>query len=252
MKEKIKKFFAGNGSLTLLSILSLIIVFVVVCSAVLAAFYRAGVIDSPFAERTAASTVGGFIPSGGDGNGTTDYSEINVKKNMEKLLSSFPYQEDFFSEFYITHIYESSYSIDFYRVYKHGEKYRIEIFDAYENMKKKIVCDGMNVAVTDYVSLSSEEYTVTDEFTFEKQVPLPSFILLGSEMYGISEYSESNGKCTVKCDFPSLSMYDIVVFDMSTGIMEVARTYFNDSVVMFYDIKEFDIDYLFNELLFLT
>lgn len=251
MKEKIKKLLKGNGSLTLLSIISLLTLFFVVCVMVLSIVYRAGIIEFPFDSKTSSETDEPFLPSSDGGNKNVIYSDLNTKENNEKLISSFPYYNDFYAEFYITYIYES-YNIEFYRVYKHSDKYRIEIYDAYNEMKKKIICDGTRVAITDYISISSAMYASSDEFSFEEQVPLPYFSMLGTEKYFISEYSEEGGKCTVKCDFPSLSMYDIVNIDMSTGIMDSARTYFNDNVVMYYDIKEFNVNYIFNELVFLT
>ena len=154
MKEKIKKLLKGNGSLTLLSIISLLTLFFVVCVMVLSIVYRAGIIEFPFDSKTSPETDEPFLPSSDGGNKNVIYSDLNTKENIEKLISSFPYYNDFYAEFYITYIYES-YNIEFYRVYKHSDKYRIEIYDAYNEMKKKIICDGTRVAITDYISISS-------------------------------------------------------------------------------------------------
>ena len=43
--KKLKKILVNNGSLTLLSIISLILVFAIVCFAALSLIYKAGIID---------------------------------------------------------------------------------------------------------------------------------------------------------------------------------------------------------------
>ncbi len=250
MKEKLKKLFSGNGSLTLLSLISLFLVFALVCGGVLFAVYEAGIIDSPFAVATTTPVRGTAAPPS-NAVAREELDGIDTLENLEGLLAAFPYYDDFFAEFYITYAYES-YNIEFYRIYRHGKKYRIEIYDAYDNMKKKIVCDGARVVLTDYISASDAVYALSEEFSFERQAPLPSFALFKDEEYRITSFSESGDRISVRCDFPTLAMYDIVTVDLSTGIMEAARTYFGGQVVMFYDIRTFETEYLFNELLFLT
>ncbi|MGN1095910.1 MAG: hypothetical protein ACI4QR_05935 [Eubacteriales bacterium] len=251
MKEKLKKLFFGNGSLTLLSIISLILIFAAVCLLVFSVIYKAGVIDLPFLTKSTEKTATPFLPSDDEGNKAPGYISVNTRENLEKLLSSFPYYNDFYAEFYITYTYET-YNIELYRVYKYGEKYRIETLDSYGNLKKKIVCDGKRVSVTDYISLSSAIYDISEEFTFEKQAPLPSFSFFGSGEYYISGYLESGGICSVRCEYPALNMSDIVDIDMNTGLMKRSHSYIGETLVMFYDIKNFDTNYLFNELLFFT
>ena len=46
--KKNRNFLFNNGSLTFLSIISLILVFVIVCAGALTMIYRIGFIDNPF------------------------------------------------------------------------------------------------------------------------------------------------------------------------------------------------------------
>lgn len=247
--KKLKKLLVNNGSLTLLSIISLILVFAIVCLAVLSVIYKTGFTAIPFVSRTAESTQSALPPSADGDNREPEYEAINSEETIKKLLASFPYYDDFYAEFYVTYIYES-YNVEFYRIYKQGERYRIEIYDMQHNLSELIVCDGMGVAVRNKEGFV-KSYPVSEEFTLANQTPLPSFLFYKSEVYTLSEYIEEDGVCTIECEYPVLGTKDIVTIDMETGIMKSSLMYLGEKVIMFYDMMEFETDFTFDDSLFI-
>ncbi|MBO5023272.1 MAG: hypothetical protein J6D11_03050 [Clostridia bacterium] len=246
--KKLKKILFNNGSLTFLSIVSLILVFALVCFLVLNGIYRAGFIENPFGFGSAQTTQAVFLPSADEENREPHYEEIDSKENLKKLLTSFPYYEDLYAEFYITYVYES-YNVEFYRAYKNGDRYRIESYDMQNNRTQLIICDGKNVSVTNaegHVKI----YSVSEEFSFANQVSLPSFLLYEKSGYVLSEYRINGADYIVKCDFPELCTSDVVHIDVETGALKSARTYLGEKVIMFYDVIEFEAEYAFENDIF--
>ncbi len=246
--KKLKKILFNNGSLTFLSIVSLILVFVSVCFLVLTAIYRAGFIENPFGVGDAQTTQGVFLPSADEENKEPHYEEVNYEENFKKLLASFPYYEDLYAEFYITYVYEA-YNVEFYRLYKNGERYRIESYDMQNNRIELIICDGKSVSVTNaqgYV----KTYPVSEDFTFASQASLPSFLFYEKSGYSLSEYRIEDSDYYVKCEYSDLGTSDVVTLDAETGALKSARTYLGEKVIMFYDVMEFESHYAFSNDLF--
>ena len=246
--KKLKKILFNNGSLTLLSIVSLILVFVIVCAGALTAIYQMGIIDNPFDIGEEQTTQAAFLPSADEENRKPEYVEIDSKENFKKLLASFPYYEDVYAEFYITYVYES-YNVEFYRVYKNADLYRIESYDMQNNLRELIICDGERV----FVMNSDREvsfYPVCEEFSFANQSNLPTFLFYKADDYVLSGYNIDGTDYTVNCEYPSMGTSDSVVFDVETGNLKKARTYLGKTVIMFYDIMDFETDYAFEDGLF--
>ncbi len=247
--KKLKKILVNNGSLTLLSIISLILVFAIVCFAALSLIYKAGIIDPSFFLRAEETTQGVFYPSADEENVEPGYAAIDSEENFKKLLSSFPYYDDFYTEFYVTYVYESLYNVEFYRIYKSGERYRIETYDMQNNLAQLTLCDGTRAYVTNGEGHTAS-YPVSADFTLANQAALPSFLFYESGEYALIEYTEETGICTVTCEYPSLGTSDVVSIDMKTGIMKSSITSLDGKVIMFYDIMDFETECVFEEGVF--
>ncbi len=247
--KKLKKILLGNGSLTLLSIISLILLLVVVCTASLSVIYKKGIIDIPFSFGTEEETVQSTRPVQDIGNNSeSNYNSIDHEESIKTLFDSFPYYDDIYAEFYITYIYES-YNVEFYRVYKHGERYRVEIYDMQNNLISVSVCNGESAMFQDKNGAITE-YPVSEAFSAATQLPLPSFLFGESEEYILSSCEEQNGELRLECDFPVLGTKDVITFDTQSGIMKSAMMYLEEKVIMFYDIVEFESDFVFDDSVF--
>ncbi|MBO5005912.1 MAG: hypothetical protein J6C89_00560 [Clostridia bacterium] len=246
--KKLKKILFNNGSLTFLSIVSLILVFALVCLIVLSAIHRAGLIENPFGAGDTQTTQGVFLPSADAENREPHYDEINHEENFKKLLASFPYYEELYAEFYITYVYEA-YNVEFYRVYKNGERYRIESYDMQSNRIELIVCDGKSVSVTD-ADGKVDVYPVSENFTFAKQASLPTFLFYEKSGYSLIKYGTEGSDYSIRCEYPDLGTADVVTLDVNTGVLKSAITYLGEKVIMFYDVMEFEPHYAFGEDLF--
>lgn len=246
--KKIRNFLFNNGSLTFLSIISLILVFVIVCAGALTMIYRIGFIDNPFDVGADQTTQAAFLPSANEENKKPQYEDMDSEENFKMLLASFPYYEDIYAEFYITYIYES-YNVEFYRVYKNGALYRIESYDMQNNLRELVICNGTHVSVMDKYGEFSV-YPVSEAFSFENQSSLPTFLFLKNDEYILSDYHMDGTDYIVTCDYPNLGTSDVVTFDAKTGALKKARMYFGETVIMFYDIMDFDTEYAFENGLF--
>ncbi len=247
--KKLKKILFNNGSLTLLSIISLILVFVIVCAGALTAIYQIGIIDNPFDMGAEQTTQAAFLPSANEENKKPEYEGMDSEENFKKLLSSFPYYKDIYAEFYITYIYES-YNVEFYRVFKNGELYRIESYDMQNNLRELIICDGERVSVMNSDGETCV-YPVCEEFSFANQSNLPTFLFFKKDEYVLSGYNIEGADYIVNCEYPNMGTSDIVIFDVETGNLKKARTYLDETVIMFYDIMDFETEYAFEDELFL-
>lgn len=247
--KKLKRILLGNGSLTLLSIISLILLLVIVCTISLSVIYKKGGFDLPFSFGSDEETVQSTKPVQDIGNNAEpSYSGIDYDESIKTLFGSFPYYDDLYAEFYITYIYES-YNVEFYRVYKHGECYRVETYDMQNNLISIFACDG-KVARSMDINGAITEYPVSEAFSAATQLPLPSFLFGKSEEYVLTSRSEQNGELKLECEFPVLGTKDVLTIDTQSGIMKSAMMYLDEKVIMFYDIVEFESDFVFDDSVF--
>lgn len=247
--KKLKKILLNNGSLTLLSIISLILLLVIVCTASLSVIYKKGIIDIPFSFGTDEETAQSTKPVQNIGNNIEpSYDGIDHEESIKTLFDSFPYYDDLYAEFYITYIYDS-YNVEFYRVYKHGDLYRVETYDMQNRLISVSACNGNTAATQDENGVITE-YPISDAFDSSEQLPLPSFLFSESDEYVLTAHSEQNGELTLECEFPILGTKDVVTIDAQSGIMKSAMMYLDEKVIMFYDIVEFESDFVFDDSIF--
>ena len=75
-------------------------------------------------------------------------------------------------------------------------------------------------------------------------------LFLKNDEYILSDYHMDGTDYIVTCEYPNLGTSDVVTFDAKTGALKKARMYFGETVIMFYDIMDFDTGYAFENGLF--
>lgn len=246
MKEKLKKLLSSNGAMSLYSVFSLMAAFFLVCLAVLWTLSRAGVFEFPHAESTTESTASSPAP---DPEEKTDYDYIAVPVNkaaVAKLLASYPFADNFYMEVYMTFSTQDGFMQDGVRLWKSGDRYKIVYNEGSDTRRSTIICDGKTVS---YYS-AADELTFTAEYSeayaFDNIAYTPSFCLLASTEYEITDYYLRDNEYIVEYSIPSLSYTDRVHISADSGVVRSVRTYCGNIPVSRYDVVSYTLDYEFH------
>ncbi|MBQ0124770.1 MAG: hypothetical protein KBS59_00415 [Clostridiales bacterium] len=240
-----------TGIKSLLSMLSIILVFAAVCALCIFLLNKAGVINvdwlrSTEAEETTAKT-GPDIPLGEGHNGT--YSEIVLDDTeLRAILDSVPFYDTFYFRVYVTYVGKygfsgvgANYKVEVYDIYKDGEKYKIITYNDRMRTLSQITCDGESVELYDYETKSRKLYPVSEDFTFGAQAPLPDFAIFTKEEYDVLGYYGADDEYVITCRFDKMNLTDEIHVDGESGLV----TYFK-SIYDYLDGK-YSIEYSLSE-----
>lgn len=250
MMKKIKKLLSSNGAMSLYSVFTLVAAFFLVCTTVIFGLSRAGLFDIPRGgtqEETSA-------PAGRDGeNANYEYiSDPTGGEAMAKLLSAYPFADDFYMEVYMMFATPDGFVQDDLRLWKNGDRYKLYYNEGTEQKKYSVVCDGKTVSYfsADDELLFSTEYS--EAYSFENVAYVPSFCLFANDGYTVTDCYKRDNEYIVEYTIPSLSYTDKVHISEDSGIVRSVRTYCEGALVSRYDIGSYELNYDFSSVDFRT
>lgn len=243
--------------LTLVSVLSVLLAFTLVCALCLFVLYKTGIAEFAFGLPGEAR---GVTPSG------TDFSlpvhtaappsasaVITGTVSFDRMLAETPFSDSYYIKIQVSSDETAGGDVPAsgtYEIWHYGDRYKINFYNSKNEIEKIITCDGTRIQVINFLALSSTYYTVSDGYTFEKMAPMPDFSLLLREDHEVFEYLEKDGICSAAYEYTSLAMVDNVSFSMSTGLIDSFSRYRGGRVIWKTDVLSTDLDFSFSDYMF--
>lgn len=197
--EKTKSNRHVSSLISLVAILSVIVIFFLVCFLIMVLLYNLGVYKLPesFLNNNAETNESReAVQNVGDSSVTfASYGYSN--ELYSKILKSIPIQNNFYIQADVTTYDESSTEITYhYEIWRYGERYRIAILDyATYQPVKLIICDGERIKILFVETNQTEYHDVKEGYSFLEQTPIIDFSFLDEgEEYGYIESANMNGK----------------------------------------------------------
>lgn len=244
--------------LALISVLSIIIAFILVCYLVLNVLYNAGVYQLPSflkptvtkAEETYSVEYDLDIPS----QNTYAYTQSTVSDmDYKKFLEHSPYADSYFLKATIYQFSEdpSIQSGVEYWIWKNGSKYKVSIRDSLTStILKVIVCNGSRVMISDEINATVDYYDASD-YKLIDQTPFPNFSKIFEEGYEIVYFGENEENLFVTMN--DLDDYKVtnLVFNKNKGLVSSFELFDHDILVNDFVLNSFEklsytTDYMFN------
>lgn len=213
--------FSAKSFLTLASVLSILLLFSMVCVGALYVLNRMGIVYFPFEReeteeknrepavslplREADDASVSLIPSG-----TASY--VNLFRNS-------PFTDDFYLKLRVIHEDSGAPYSGIYEIWRFGDKYRINRYNEQDEVEYMLTCDGERVQLVDFGTLTDSYYMMTEGFFFDDIAPLPDFRSFYQGEYEIFEYSETDTLCSVACEYPAENAVDEVQIYKETGLL---------------------------------
>lgn len=239
-----------SGLKSLLSVLSILVAFALVCGGVIYVLIRTGAMNVGESGETEA--IEPTSPSHTKDSSVTELHGIEFGKDeLYTVLSDIPFYDRFYARIYMTYIGRygvggegAIFKMENYDVYKNGDKYKIVTYNSNMSPQKYVICDGESVSV---VNEKNEQkiYPVSDAFTFVNQSPMPDFSIFQTERYEITEYSLSDGEYTISCYFPDMGITDELRITEDGGVVTYFRSVFGGKTFVEFSLFDFNSDYPF-------
>ena len=241
-----------TGLKSLLSVLSILIVFGLVCGGIIYTLVKTGAMN--FGGEQGSTTSSSAASSKRDDEMLTDVKELGFgKSELQTVLLQTPFSDTYYARIYTTYVGRygvegtgANFKIEIYDIYKSAEKYKIITYNSGMTPQKYVICDGENVAVLDGEGVG-KTYPVSETFSFVYQSPMPDFSIFETEKYEITSYSLSDGEYTVYCKFPDMGITDEIHIDEETGVVNYFRSAFGGKTFVEYSLFDFDREYPFSE-----
>ena len=247
---------AYKNVLTLISVLSVLLAFTLVCALCLFVLYKTGVADFAFGPP---GEVQGGAPAGTHFSlpvhtaASPTANAALTGANFDRILAETPFVDSYYIKIQVSSDETAGDDVPVsgtYEIWRYGDRYKINRYNSGNETEKIITCDGTRIQVIDFLAPSIAYYAVSDGYTFEKLAPLPDFRLLLEEEHEIFEYREKDGACTAAYEYTSLAMVDNVRFSMSTGLIESFSRYRGGRLIWTTDVLSTDLDFSFRDYMF--
>lgn len=251
------KLTKNKNFVTLASVLSVFLAFILVTALCLFACDRLGIMRVelfPPKDKESVGEAGGKFSLPIHVEAPFSGEEIpSGKRFYEKLLRNAPFTEDYYLRLRIlsdTLLDNTAPPSGEYEIWHFGERYKIHWYGNDGRVKKVITCDGTRVQIIDYQAASNEYYDVSSGYTYEEMTPLPRFGVILPLVREVFEYSEKDGICMAACEYPTISQLDTVRFSMTTGVLRSFSRYRDGRTAFTIDVVTSDLDFTFSDYMF--
>lgn len=250
----VKRWVSSKNFLTLISILSVLVLFFGVCAGILFALNALHLVSFPFAEEESLSA-----PTDADGdifipvykqpeNGTQNFhTEMPF---CDGLLKSLPLTDAYYLYIYVTEYINGVPQNSIYELWCYGEKYRLNHYNDNYEVQSMMTCDGEFVQIADYLAVDVRYYLKGEEYALKNVSPLPDFSKLLSKEHKLTSYSEENGVCTVLYEYPEFHMTDEIVLECENGLLRSYTNRVNGKTVCKTEVLVADASYPFHDDMF--
>ena len=251
---KKNEMFSAKSFLTLFSILSMLLIFSLVCAGVLLILNRMDIVYFPTKNEDATEQNFGMdasvsLPLYTEGETFVQNLQAETA-DYEKLILQAPFTDQFYMKLRITHEEAGEPYAGTYELWCFGDKYRINRYNAQDEVEYMVTCDGERVHIVDFGTLSASYHLLTPELSFRAIAPFPDFRALFENEYEIFEYSETDTFCKVVSDYPGLNMVDETQIYKSTGILFSYKRIRGGKTVLFLETLAVDTSFVFHDSMF--
>ena len=247
------RWLSSKNFLTMISVLSVLILFFCICAGVLFVLYRMHWLPFSFRETPAR-------PSGGDFVREMEipvYEEVEEKNVFhteipfsDALLKRLPLTDSFYLHICVTDYRNDIPYVEMYELWRCGEKYRLNRYNREYRVQSMITCDGEFAHIVDYVNGTEKYYLKKNGYELQNVSPLPDFSQLLRGDYALTYYSEDDGFCTVKYENPEFHLTDEIKIEKESGILYSYIHAINGKTVRTVKILTADPSFVFDDSMF--
>lgn len=168
--------------LTLISVLSVLLAFALVCALCLFVLYKMEIVE--FAFGPPKEVQGGTL-SGTDFSlpvhtaaPPTANAVVTGTVGFDRMLAETPFSDSYYIKIQISSDETAGNDVPvsgIYEIWRYGDRYKINRYSSGNETEQIITCDGRRIQVIDFLAPSSIYYSVSDGYTFEKMAANAGF-----------------------------------------------------------------------------
>ncbi|MBQ8496752.1 MAG: hypothetical protein IJ489_04760 [Clostridia bacterium] len=213
--------FSAKSFLTLASVLSVLLIFSLVCAGALSVLNRMDLVYFPFENTETEAKAGDpavSLPIHEADDATAALISFGTASYV-RLVREMPFTDNFYLKLRVNHAEGGAPYSGIYEIWRFGDQYRINRYNEQDEVEYMLTCDGERVQLVDFGTLTDSYYMMTDGFFFDDVVPLPDFENFYQGEYEIFEYSETDTLCIAACEYPEENAVDEVQIYKETGLL---------------------------------
>ncbi len=244
--------FSAKSVLTLVSVLSVLLIFSLFCVGALYVLNKMDVVYFPFEEsETEEKGINSAVSLPFHQEETNTVSIVSPDLSAYTLLTKeTPFTDSFYLKLRVNRNDEDTPTVSIFEIWRFGEKYRINRYNDQDEVEYMITCDGERVQVVEFATLTDSYYMMNEGFHFDDITPLPDFSTFFTEEYEIFEYSASDELYVCVCEYPEERRVDDIRFYKSTGLLSVYKRIQNGKNILSIETLAANASYPFSAKMF--
>lgn len=241
--------------LTVLSILSVLLLFSGVCALSLFGLYRMGVITLPKTqdEEVSLGTQDGLSFPVYTLAEENVYIPPSLDQSMEKLFWEAPFRDSYYIKVEVSTTAEADPTLPdagTYEIWRYGDRFKINYYDFFDSVVQSVTCDGERIQVMNYRDASTVYYMLSADYGYDTFSPIPDFSDLSNQVYRTRTYVEKDGICTIIYEYDEGEIREKVSVDMTTGVITGFIRSYQGRIQMHVTLTGSDFSFVFQDYMF--
>ena len=252
MPVKRKSIPGVKSFLTLISVLSVLFFFSLICAACLWGLHQIGILTIPaVADKTEGGDIGGgeaSLPTHTIPNATAEIPDFGAAA-FESLIFTAPFSDSYYVRARVMADGSDGMPVaGTYLIWRFGTRYQINCYGEDDEPLWMITCDGERVQSVDFVEGTNVYDVYSEAYAFATTAPFPSFT--ASDGFTVGGYTEQDGVCTARLAYPDGVTADEVRLSLATGMLVSFARLRGTEIIWRVEMMDVDMDFPFVEDMF--
>ncbi len=251
-----KKLLQSKSFLTAVSILSVLLIFALLCGGSMMILHELGLMDLPSDGNEVV------IPNAGnDGVGalplyTEAYlpaAEIDADIHAcDRLLAAMPFVDGYYMKLQVDSDQETGrFASGLYEIWRHGNRYRIHRYRIGGDAASIMVSDGERVQITNFDDITVFYDTYSEAYAFEKVAPLPDFEEnFARHEHRLVSHRRVDDRRVMTYEYPLSGENEEIDVYSDTGMLLYYSRVSGEKTILAVNVITADIDFRFSDYMF--
>lgn len=251
-----KRLIRSKSFLTVISVLSVLLFFSVLCVGSLMLLSRLDIVRFPFEEEAVV-----IANSENDGSETlslrTD-TEANISDLGEdihaadRLIGNMPFVDSYYMKLQVESESETGqFASGLYEIWRYGDKYRISRYRAGGEVVRIVISDASRVQMTDFDAVTVEYAAYSTQYDFKHVAPFPDFSdNFSHNTHSLMDHRRIGNRRIFTYEYPLSGEVEEIDLYSDTGILQSYRRYLGDRTLLEINVITVDMDFSFSDYMF--
>ena len=251
-----KRFLTSKSFLTAVSVLSVLLIFALLCGGTLALLHAWGIVklptdDSEILIPNEEHDGIGELPIGAGSDVTLSEVGADIHAS-DRLLAAMPFTDAYYMKVQVDSPSTTGrYATGLYEIWRYGEKYRINHYRINGEAVSIMLSDGERVRITNFDEMMVDYEPYSPTLAFRRVAPFPDFEeSFSRQTHRLVSHERIDNRRIFTYEYPLSGEIEEIDVYSDTGLLLSYRRRLDEQTLMSVNVITADVDFVFSDYMF--